>query len=120
MINFVDSDIFIVSYPRSGNTWVRTIISEIVFKHSGKKLGDLCKFIPDLHTPNIDNIILKHPRIFKSHFNYSDEYKRVIYIVRDPRDVFISYYKYLTQKKKYDATLNNFIIDVRESNYLTS
>jgi hypothetical protein len=110
--NILDSDVFLVSYPRSGNTWVRNIIAEIIHGKSGKTLGEIGNFVPDIHVHKIEDMNLKHPRVIKSHFNYDETYKRVIYIVRDPRDVFMSYHKYLIQRMRYKNTLDNFIYDV--------
>ena len=110
--NIFNSDVFLVSYPRSGNTWVRNIIAEIIFGRSGKTLGEIGNYVPDVHAANVDDMNLPHPRVIKSHFNYTENYKRVIHIVRDPRDVFISYHKYLKQRNRYDNSLENFVVDV--------
>ena len=106
----LESDIFLVSYPRSGNTWVRNIIAEALYGESGKSLGEIGEYVPDLHKYNIDEMELAHPRVIKSHFYYTKEYKRIIYIVRDPRDVFISYHKYLTQLGTCSSSLKDFVV----------
>ena len=103
-----------MSFPRSGNTWLRTIVAEIIYGKSGKSLGEIGNFVPDIHVHNVDRMHLKHPRVIKSHFNFTEEYKRVIYVTRDPRDVFISYHKYLLQRNRYENSLENFIVDVCE------
>jgi hypothetical protein len=108
----LDSDVFLVSYPRSGNTWMRTIIAEIIYGKSGKSLDKIGDYVPDIHFHDVDRMTLKHPRVIKSHFAFTEEYKRVIYITRDPRDVFISYHKYLQQRNRYENSLDNFIIDI--------
>jgi hypothetical protein len=110
----LDSDVFLVSYPRSGNTWLRNLIAEIIYGESGKNLGDIGKYIPDIHRHDIDKMELKHPRVIKSHFTYTEKYKRIIYIARDPRDIFLSYYRYLTQLEKYNSSLSSFIADICE------
>ena len=38
--------------------------------------------------------MMRRPRILKSHEHFDYRYKRMIYIVRDPRDVLISFYNY--------------------------
>lgn len=110
----LNSDVFLVSYPRSGNTWLRNLIAEIIYGESGNTLGDIGKYIPDIHRHCIDKMELKHPRVIKSHFTYTAKYKRIIYIVRDPRDIFLSYYRYLNQLGKYTSSLSSFIADICE------
>ncbi len=43
---------------------------------------------------------LPRPRILKSHECFDPRYKRIIYVVRDPRDVAVSYYHYAIKRKK--------------------
>ena len=38
------------------------------------------------------------PRLIKSHEYFDPRYKQVIYIVRDPRDIVISYYHFLLKQ----------------------
>jgi hypothetical protein len=95
---------------------MRNILAEIMYGQSGDTLHDISKYVPDIHRQDIDEMDLKNPRIVKSHFTYTEEYKRVIYIARDPRDVFISYYKYLHQQNKYTKSLTDFIYDICQGN----
>jgi len=111
----LNTDVFLVSYPRSGNTWLRNIIAEIIYGESGTKLGDVGKYIPDIGKYNVDEMDLKFPRVIKSHDTYNETYRRVIYIIRDPRDVILSYYKYHSQLK-YSSTFENFVIEVNNGN----
>jgi hypothetical protein len=114
--NILDTDVFLVSYPRSGNTWMRNIIAEIIYGESGDTLAAIGEYIPDIYKYNIDEMHLKYPRVIKSHSNYTKKYKRIIYLVRDPRDVFISFYKYLTQLNKYHLSFKDFVIDICAGN----
>lgn len=88
-------DVFLVSYPRSGNTWLRFLISNLL--HSDPTtFANIETRIPDVyHHP--DPALIQHPRprILKSHEYLVPRYPRVIYIARDPRDVAISYYHWL-------------------------
>ncbi|HVA98846.1 MAG TPA: sulfotransferase domain-containing protein [Bacteroidia bacterium] len=91
-----DNTIYIVSYPRSGNTWMRFLIANYFADTEAEFDNDsLPKLIPDIHInpQDIDSAILK-PKFIKSHFPSLKEYNNVIYLVRDGRDVAVSYYFY--------------------------
>jgi len=90
-------DLFIVSFPRSGSTWVRFMLANLIVNPE-RPLGFeiMEKHIPDLHAPQIEEILRKtHPgRLLKSHMLYDARCKRVVYLVRDGRDALVSYYHY--------------------------
>lgn len=88
-------DIFLVSYPKSGNTWVRFILANYLTNNNCDFINSHL-IIPDIHfnPEELRNITIR-PRFIKSHNNYTSRYKRVIYIVRDGRDVAVSYYFHL-------------------------
>jgi len=88
-------DTMIVSYPRSGNTWTRFLIANLVHPNGNVSFANIERLIPD--TSAISNRKLKRiprPRLIKSHEYFDHRYPRVIYIVRDPRDVALSYYDF--------------------------
>jgi hypothetical protein len=92
-------DTFVVSYPRSGNTWTRFLIANLVYPEKNVGFTNIEKLIPD--TSSQSNRALKstpRPRIIKSHEYFDHRYRKVIYIVRDPRDVALSYYDF---QRKY-------------------
>jgi len=86
-------DVFLVSYPRSGNTWARFLISNLVFPDDPTTFTNVEARIPEIYF-NPDHVMrrLPRPRILKSHECFQPHYPRIIYIVRDPRDVAISFY----------------------------
>jgi hypothetical protein len=57
------------------------------------------------------------PRVIKSHECFDPRYKKVIYIVRDPRDVLISYYEYQLKRRviSEDRSLEEFVPRFMES-----
>lgn len=86
-------DVLIVSYPKSGNTWVRFLIGNLLHEDP-VTFANVEQKIPSLYS---SNELLQHtprPRYLKSHEYFDPRYKTVIYIVRDPRDVAISYYHF--------------------------
>lgn len=86
-------DVFLVSYPRSGNTWTRFLLGNLLWQNDPATFLNIESRIPEIYF-NPDRLMraLKRPRLLKSHECFQPHYPRVIYIVRDPRDVAISYY----------------------------
>ncbi|APL95890.1 sulfotransferase [Sphingobium sp. TA15] len=109
------ADAFLVSYPKSGRTWLRYLLS-CYFAESAK-LG----FEPDLTStfrilPNFDRDPVRGidafigrtgeaglPLILVSHLPYRERLfldRPVLFLVRDPRDVIVSAYFHATRHKK--------------------
>lgn len=88
-------DTFIVSYPKSGNTWLRFLVANLL--HPDEPVTFL---EADCLIPSVDGRPRKYfqkmhgPRVIKSHYPFEPTYQRIIYIVRDPRDVAVSQYHY--------------------------
>ena len=104
-----DDDLFIVSYPKSGNTWMRFFLS--IYKNDGEILtyDKIESFIPSVHKSNKEFIgKIKRPRIIKSHFTDLKDYPRTLYIVRDGKDALVSYYHYLQELKGFKGSFCEF------------
>src|SRR5579864_58607 len=89
-------DLFIVSYPRSGNTWLRFLLGNLLSPVPSIDFANLESHVPDIYV-NRDSDLrrLTRPRILKSHEYFDPRYPRIILIVRDPHSVLCSYYRYL-------------------------
>jgi hypothetical protein len=88
-------DTFLVSYPKSGNTWVRVLIANLLSPGKPADFRAINRLVPDPASETKRHFShMPRPRIIKSHFVFDPRYPRVIYIVRDPRDVVISEYHY--------------------------
>src|SRR5271170_1087818 len=88
-------DIFLVSYPKSGNTWTRFLLGNLMNPDESITFANVERKVPDIYAES--KLTLKktpRPRILKSHECFDPRYHRVIYIVRDPRDVALSAYHY--------------------------
>ena len=92
-ITIFPDDVFLTSYPRSGNTWTRFLIGNLI--HSDEEVTFLSveRLVPDMYKHS-DRVLrgLPRPRTVKSHECFDPRYRKVIYIVRDPRDVAVSNY----------------------------
>jgi hypothetical protein len=86
-------DVFLVSYPRSGNTWTRFLLGNLIDQNTPVTFSNIEARIPEIYF-NLDRALrqLSRPRMLKSHESFQPHYPRVIYIVRDPRDVAVSFY----------------------------
>lgn len=106
-ITVFPDDRFLVSYPRSGNTWLRFLISNLVDPDSEIGFGNIDAYIPGIYKIHDRDLRSFHrPRILKSHEYYHPAYRKVIYLVRDPRDTAVSNYYYLKKIQKLPDTLS--------------
>jgi hypothetical protein len=88
-------DTFVVSYPRSGNTWTRFLIANLRHPDQPVSFTTIDAQIPDACSQSKHHLKkTPRPRIIKTHEYFDPRYKKVIYIVRDPRDVVLSQYKW--------------------------
>lgn len=88
-------DVFITSFPRSGNTWTRFLVGNLIFQEDLLTFNNIESRIPDIYV-NPDQAMRHLPRhrVLKSHEAFEPRYPHVIYIIRDPRDVAVSKYHY--------------------------
>lgn len=88
-------DVFFVSYPKSGNTWVRFLIANLVYPEKNPDFSNIDALLPDpegMSKRNLEQV--PRPRILKSHLAFQPRFRNVIYVVRDPRDVVLSSYHF--------------------------
>lgn len=114
----------ITSFPKSGSTWLRFIIYDLFFNKDNVGISssqNIKHKIPDFHNiKKIDNQVfekfLKSKQIFfKTHFSYSQmkmlPIDKVIIIIRNPFDIFISLFNfYEIDENKKDTLLDYFCL----------
>ena len=113
-VNVFSDDTFIVSYPRSGNTWTRFLIGNLLSDDEPVTFDNIKHRIPDIYKSTAYALrAVPRPRFLKSHEYFDPRYPKVIYIARDPRDVAVSYYHYSRKTRYLDDSdpIENFVED---------
>ena len=105
-------DVFLVSYPRSGNTWTRFLLGNLISQNRPVTFSNIESRIPEIYfNPDRQLRTLPRPRMLKSHECFQPQYPHVIYIVRDPRDVAISFYHHNVKARNIpdDYPMTSFV-----------
>jgi len=103
------ADIFYGSYPRSGSTWTRFVLYEIL---TGREATFEAVNTTLRGVQRLDHGIPVLPgggRLVGSHEQYRRRYRRALYLVRDGRDVMLSEYAYLTSLGLYRQDFDQFV-----------
>jgi hypothetical protein len=94
-LDVFQDDVFLVSYPKSGNTWTRFLVANLAYPEQQVDFSTINQLTPDPEAATKRGLAqAQRPRIIKSHAYFDPRYPRVIYIVRDPRDVLLSEYHF--------------------------
>jgi len=84
---------FVASYPRSGSTWLRFVLTEVLtgqpstFPSVNRAIPQVGYHAQALRLPG-------GGRFIKTHESYRQEYRRAVCLVRDPRDTLLSEYAF--------------------------
>jgi hypothetical protein len=103
------NDIFLASYPRSGSTWLRFMLFESLLGESSG-FNNVNQAIPDVKSRQVGLPLMPGGgRLIKTHEAYHPEYRKAVYLVRDPRDVVLSEYAYQTALGLVDQNLDDYL-----------
>lgn len=102
------SDIFVVSFPKSGNTWVRFLLANMLAEEevTMKNIND---YVAGIY--NFRDVINSREgqRFIKTHDPFFECYPKSIYVYRDYRDVVVSYYHYQKGTGDFNGTMQEFL-----------
>ena len=114
------SDIFIVSYPRSGTTWLQMVLYQLT-SDGEMNFAHISQFVPWFERMARSNVRSvygedgKRRRIFKSHMRFSGSLWsvpkgpcRYIYVIRNGADVAVSYYHFYRTHFRFRGTFDEF------------
>lgn len=102
-------DVFLASFPRSGNDWVRTLLADVLEQLAGLETGprlpvDISLVTPGIYSDDLTESYKYKPDllagngpdylIVKTHHLLRAPDNKVILLFRRPADVFVSYYHF--------------------------
>lgn len=114
-----DVDVYIISYPKCGRTWLRLMIGKAIQQHflldadtdliEISQLSKINPMIPKIKVSHDDKPHFKTPiQLEKDKSQF--QHKRIVFLTRDPRDVIVSYYFHVTRRFQIETTsISDFI-----------
>jgi len=113
------SDLFVVTYPKSGTVWLNFLLANALHADPSEPL-DLESY--HKYVANINRLYFEHkslesfasradPRVFWVHARYDAAFPAVIYVMRDPRDALVSYWHWKRMNDTaFRPTLREFVL----------
>src|SRR6267154_1816091 len=99
-LTILPGDRFLVSYPRSGSTWSRFLIGNLLSASEPITFANIESRFPSIYICTDRQLrSVARPRLLTSHEAFDPSYKTIIYVVRDPRDVAVSFYHYAIKNR---------------------
>jgi hypothetical protein len=122
-------DFFILSFPKSGRTWLKVMMAKALSDRYGvgtdEAIADFYGYTTTLHQTTAPHILItgfghdsSGPRYHKNYQETLDadksvyQGKKVMLLIRDPKDVVVSYYfQAIKRNKVFEGSLSEFIRD---------
>ncbi len=98
-----ETDVMMCSYPRSGSTWLRFLLFSLTTDEQGsfRSVGKVMPYV-GVHA-RAAAVLPDGGRLIKTHEPFNRRYHRAIHLVRDPRDVAISYWTFMQRLGKIEV-----------------
>jgi hypothetical protein len=116
-------DVFLLSYPKCGRTWLRLMIGRAVQPALGLRQRELLAFTnAAVRRPGVPRLLATHddsPQVKTPEHVMTDKRgyrgRRVVLLVRDPRDVVVSLFFHRTRWRgdAYPGTVSEFVRERR-------
>lgn len=119
--NPLDSDVYLISFPKSGNTWLRYLLAYSIWPERAKiSMEEMARLIPsysdtvqlnDKESPcnSLSSRIIKEHCLYTEALVQAAQIKKVIYLCRDGRDAVLSYWHFCNQRDGSKVSFSNFI-----------
>ncbi|XP_048825260.1 sulfotransferase family 5A, member 1 isoform X1 [Brienomyrus brachyistius] len=123
---FQDTDTLIVSYPKSGTTWMQQILT-LLYSQGDETVSHTipnwarAPWLEQYYFPKVLEV-LKEPRIITTHLQYhllapalEGSQAKVIYVARNPKDLAVSFYhfhkmaNFLPNPDSFEEFLEHFL-----------
>jgi hypothetical protein len=111
-VTILPGDRFLVSYPRSGSTWTRFLVGNLLSINEPITFANIESRLPSIYICTDRQLRrVARPRLLTSHEAFDPVYKTTIYVVRDPRDVAVSFYHYAIKNRHIpdDYPMDKFV-----------
>lgn len=105
-------DVFLASYPRSGQYWLRFLLIETLTRESGE-FDNVDTLFPRVGAHGqVTATLPEGGRLIQTHEGHRKEYKKAVYLVRDLRDVVVSEYDHARANVRFysDYTFDRFLL----------
>ncbi|MEO0514544.1 MAG: sulfotransferase domain-containing protein [Planctomycetota bacterium] len=107
---FRPRDTILSSYPRSGNTWMRFLVANLMDGTREVSSDQLDQIVPGVFKLDRQGFEeLPEPRVYKMHHPLFRDFPRFVYIVRHPLDSLWSYYHFQVGTGIYAGTAADFL-----------
>lgn len=108
-------DVFICSYPKSGNTYVRFLLANMLEGSAEITFKNVNDYVPGIYTQRDKINKMESRRFIKTHDAFYSTFPKMIYIYRDYRDVMISYHHFKKSLGEFEGELVPFVRHMRET-----